>query len=142
MIVFIGLGLIGGSMLKALRGFEGLRAVCVDRDAATRAAILADGMADEVYADVQDAPLEQAKLVVLCLHPALCVQFVREQGARLRPGAVLTDVCGVKRELFEAARTYLAPGVTFVGGHPMAGKEKADIRTRRLRCFAARIISS
>ena len=123
MIVFIGLGLIGGSLAKALRGFEGMEAVCVDRDEATREALLAEGVASQVYADAKDAPLEDADLIVLCLHPAGCVRFLEEHGARVKPGAVVTDVCGVKRPVFAAARAHLAQGAEFVGGHPMAGKE-------------------
>ena len=123
MIAFIGLGLIGGSMAKALRGFEGMEAVCVDRDAATRAALLADGVASRVFADAKDAPLEAADMVVVCLHPGGCVRFLEEHGARVKPGAVVTDVCGVKRPIFEAAKAHLSPEAVFVGGHPMAGKE-------------------
>lgn len=123
MIAFIGLGLIGGSMAKALRGFDGMETVCVDRDEKTRVALLSEGVASAVYADAKDAPIERASLIVLCLHPEGCVRFLKEHGARVRPGTVVTDVCGVKRPVFAAAREGLAPGAHFVGGHPMAGKE-------------------
>ena len=123
MILFVGLGLIGGSMAKALRGFEGMRALCVDRDPDTRAAALCEGVVEAAYADAAQAPVERADVIVLCLHPQGCVDFLRAHGARVKPGALVTDVCGVKRPVFEAARAYLTPGAHFVGGHPMAGKE-------------------
>ena len=66
-------------------------------------------------------------MIVVCLHPAGCVRFLEEHGARVKPGAVVTDVCGVKRPVFEAAKAHLSPEAVFVGGHPMAGKEVSGV---------------
>lgn len=119
----IGLGLIGGSIAMALSGFEHAQIFGVDRDADTRAMAVSRGTVCAAYADAACAPIEEADVLIVCLHPQASVAFVKEHGARLRPGAVLTDVCGVKKQLVEATEAYLPQGVAFIGGHPMAGRE-------------------
>lgn len=121
---FIGLGLIGGSMAMALAGFEDAQVFCVDKDAQTRKQALERGVVYAAFEDAKDAPLEQADVIVLCLHPEASVAFVRDNGARMKQGSVLTDVCGIKGELCRAVDAHLACGAAFIGGHPMAGKER------------------
>lgn len=45
-------------------------------------------------------------------------------GGRIKPGALLTDVCGVKRPLFEAVGQVENRQFIYLGGHPMAGRER------------------
>ena len=120
---FIGLGLIGGSLAMGLSGFEDAQIFGVDRDADTRAQAMARATVCAAYEDAAQAPLEEADVVFVCLHPEACVDFLRAHGARLKPGAVLTDVCGVKKPIVEAAEAYLPPEAAYIGGHPMAGRE-------------------
>lgn len=119
----IGLGLIGGSLAMALGNFEGARIFGVDRSAQTRAQAMARATVYAAYEDAGDAPLEDADVIILCLHPEASVAFVKAHAARLKPGAVLTDVCGVKKTLVETIDAYLPEGRAFIGGHPMAGRE-------------------
>lgn len=119
----IGLGLIGGSLAMALGNFENAQIFGVDRSAETRAQAMARGTVYAAWADAKEAPLEEADVVFVCLHPEASVAFVREHAVRLKRGAVLTDVCGVKKPLVEAVEAYLPEGVAFIGGHPMAGRE-------------------
>lgn len=126
-ICIIGLGLIGGSVAMALRAAPGAEPEtlwAVDRDPATRADALDAGVVDRAFAGADEAPIEEAGLVLLCLHPHACLEMLRRIAPRLRPGAVVSDVCGVKRPIADCAREVLPPGVAFVGGHPMAGKEQ------------------
>lgn len=69
------------------------------------------------------------------------MQFLKEHGARVRPGAVVTDVCGVKRPVFAAVKEGLSPGAHFVGGHPMAGKECGGYENASASLFCGRITS-
>ena len=52
--------------------------------------------------------------------------FLKEHKDRFKPGALVTDVCGVKTAVMEAAAC-LPDGVDFIGCHPMAGKEVSGI---------------
>lgn len=121
-IAVIGLGLIGGSMAYALRGFQNAEIIGCDIDAATREAAYKSRAVDAVYADAAQA-ISGADLVILCIYPDAIPKLVTEAAAAFKPGAVLTDVSGVKTRVAERIAACLPEGVDYVGGHPMAGKE-------------------
>ena len=123
-IMFIGLGLIGGSMALALSGYPDAELYAVDRDEWTRFEALNRGAVRAAWKDADEAPLENMDVTVLCLHPDAAAAFVREQSCRLKPGSLLTDVCGVKRPLHEAVSALENRRFTYLGGHPMAGRER------------------
>ena len=123
-IMFIGLGLIGGSMALALHGYPDAELYAVDRDEWTRFEALGRGVVRAAWKDAQEAPLESMDVTVLCLHPDAAAAFVRDQAHRIKPGSLLTDVCGVKRPLHEAVRALPNRSFIYLGGHPMAGRER------------------
>ena len=124
-IAIIGLGLIGGSMAMALRGFEDFEIVGVDTDPATLDFAAAHGVADRLTSDGA-AAIAEADVVYLCLHPRGIVDFLSAHRGDFRPGSLVTDVCGIKTAVVDAAAV-LPPEVDFIGGHPMAGKETSRI---------------
>ena len=123
-MMFVGLGLIGGSMALALCDNPELELYAVDCDDVTRFEALSRGAVRACWKDAADAPIEEMEVVVLCLHPQAAADFVREQAHRIAPGALLTDVCGVKRPLHEAVLAVKDRSFTYLGGHPMAGRER------------------
>ena len=124
-IAIVGLGLIGGSLSMALRGFEDYEIVGVDRNEATLDFARAHTAADQVTEDA-GAAIRTADVVVLCLHPRGIVDFLSAHRDHFKAGALVTDVCGIKTAILEAARV-LPPEVDFIGCHPMAGKETSGI---------------
>ena len=124
-IAIVGLGLIGGSLSMALRGFEDYEIVGVDRDGATLDFARAHTAADQVTEDA-GAAIRTADVVFLCLHPRGIVDFLSAHRDHFKAGALVTDVCGIKTAILEAARV-LPPEVDFIGCHPMAGKETSGI---------------
>ena len=74
-IAIIGLGLIGGSMAMALKGFEDYEIVGVDRDPATLEFARTHGVADYLSTDAGQA-VSTADVVYLCLHPRGIVDFL------------------------------------------------------------------
>ncbi len=123
-MMFIGLGLIGGSMALALNGYPDLERYAVERDEWTRFEALGRGAVRAAWENAQDAPLGDMDIVLVCLHPTAAAQFVREHAARLCPGALLTDVCGVKKPIHDAVAAIANRSFTYLGGHPMAGRER------------------
>ncbi len=123
-MMFVGLGLIGGSMAMALNGYPDLERYAVERDEWTRFEALGRGAVRAAWENAQDAPLEDMDIVMVCLHPTAAGEFVREHAARLRPGALLTDVCGVKKPIHDAVAAIVNRPFTYLGGHPMAGRER------------------
>ncbi len=121
-ISIIGLGLIGGSMARRLRGFHDCVIAAYNRTRESLDLALADGAIDEAYNTPGEA-MENADLIIMCLYPQLNIDFVRDNADRLKPGAIITDVTGVKGFITREMKKALPDNVEFIGGHPMAGRE-------------------
>ena len=132
-ILVVGLGLIGGSLAMALQGFEDFEVVGAVRSQATHDKAAAMGAADRL-ASGPGPELPGADVVVLCQDPAGITGFLKEHKDRFKPGALVTDVCGVKTAVMEAAAC-LPDGVDFIGCHPMAGKEVSGIANAEAGLF-------
>jgi prephenate dehydrogenase len=118
-VAVLGLGQIGGSLLHAIRQ-AGLEVVGYDTDTSTAAAVSASGFP---VAPTDHAAVHGADLVVLAMPLPEVTEALRSLAPHLGPNAVVTDVGTLKRPVLEAVRTFLS-GVTFVGGHPLAGVEE------------------
>ncbi|MFL5680107.1 MAG: prephenate dehydrogenase [Chloroflexota bacterium] len=123
-VAFLGLGLIGGSIARALRererGTWSVTAWTPNGDGPRAAA--ADGTIDVAASDPA-AALRDADLVVLAAPPLDVITLLDRLGemrSQLAPGAVITDVASTKRRIVARADEL---GLAFVGGHPMAGRE-------------------
>jgi prephenate dehydrogenase len=124
-IAIWGVGLIGGSLGMGWRAVAPrLRILGVDRPAVLDRAV-ARGAID--LPATPDQAIEVAQLHVLAAPVGVILQLADEIGARLPPGAVVTDVGSTKARIVERWNQRLAPGASFVGGHPMFGREIAGI---------------
>lgn len=120
-VAIVGLGLIGGSLALALkRGRYDLRIIGVDPDATTRELALEERAVDHAVI-LEDAALANCDAVVLCTPAQPLLEILPEVVSRMRPGALLTDVCGAKERI--CAEAAAQDRVVFIGGHPMAGTE-------------------
>lgn len=123
----IGTGLIGGSVGLALKKRRpDVTVVAFDRDPASSARAKARGAADEIVDDPSSAVLG-ADIVILATPVRSIAGIVSEVAPSLSPGAVLTDVGSTKARLVAEVETSLPEGVTFIGGHPMAGAAEDGI---------------
>jgi prephenate dehydrogenase len=135
-VAVIGLGLIGGSALRALAD-RGHRVTGFDADPATRAtartaaARVPDGHRWQVAGTVR-AAIAHAELVVLAV-PLPALPGVLDELADY--DGLVTDVTSVKGPVRELAATRLRLG-SFVGGHPMAGKETSGFAVSDPELFA------
>lgn len=122
------MGLIGGSVGLALKrtGYEG-RIVGVSRHETVEQAC-ALGVVDEGWGyDELGRALDGADLVFLCTPIQRILELLPEVSAHAWPGALITDVGSTKRSILARAEAVLRPDLHFVGGHPMAGSEKAGV---------------
>lgn len=132
-MLIVGLGLIGGSLALALKGFEDFEIVGVDVSQPTLRYAAEHGVGDRVTEDAA-AELPQADVVALALHPQGIVDFLARYRDAFKPGALVWDVCGVKTAILEAAQ--VLPGtVDFIGCHPMAGTEFSGIQHALVNMF-------
>lgn len=117
----IGLGLIGGSLCKAFKAYTDHRVFGGDTDGGVLTAALEYGAIDGI---LTDEALPRCTLLISALYPADTVAFVSQHLEQLAPGCVILDVCGVKGMVCEGIRKVIAGrALTFIGGHPMAGRE-------------------
>lgn len=124
-LAIIGLGLIGGSLAIALKGFEDYEVVGVDVSQPTLRYAAEHGVGDRVTEKAAEV-LPQADVVALALHPQGILDFLTEHRERFKPGALVWDVCGVKTAILEGAQG-LPDTVDFIGCHPMAGTEFSGV---------------
>ena len=119
----VGLGLIGGSLAKALHAYTDRTVLGYDADGA----VLTRALEEEVLSGVLTPErLAECDLVIVALYPAAAVEYVTCHRDQFRKGGLVMDCCGVKGVVC----TPLEPvaregGFTFVGGHPMAGIERS-----------------
>lgn len=119
----VGLGLIGGSLAKALHAYTDRTVLGYDADGA----VLTRALEEEVLSGVLTPErLAECDLVIVALYPAAAVEYVTCHWDQFRKGGLVMDCCGVKGVVC----TPLEPvaregGFTFVGGHPMAGIERS-----------------
>ena len=100
-----GMGLIGGSFEKAFRqaGHEVVN-----------------------LKDASSAEIGRCGLVIVCLPPLMVAPWIREHAGDFADGALITDAAGVKGAVCpEVERIAASAKWTYVGGHPMAGKERS-----------------
>lgn len=119
----VGLGLIGGSMAKAIRQYTDCTLLGYDADGAVLSRALDEGV---VSAALTADRLPDCELVIIALYPQATVAYVTEHRDQFRRGGIVMDCGGVKgvvcAPLEEAVRD---AGFTFIGGHPMAGIERS-----------------
>jgi len=117
----IGVGLIGGSLALALRRARPtLRILGIDVDARALEQATDKGAIDS-SAPPERAPVAECDMVVLAQPAQTLLDSIVPVAQRMRPGAVLTDVCGSKEAI--CARAAGQERVVFIGAHPMAGTE-------------------
>ncbi len=127
-IAIIGLGLIGGSMGLALKkaNVAELEVVGFARRAEVASRALSIGAVDRTDEELP-AAVKDADLVIIAT-PAMAIREILAQiGEHLPQGGIVTDTASTKAQVMGWAQELLPPSVTFIGGHPMAGKESFGI---------------
>jgi prephenate dehydrogenase len=134
-VCVVGCGLIGGSFALALRraGFTGPITAC----GGSRSPRLAveRGFVDAVEESFERGEVCEADLIYLASPIGGIIDFLRTRPKQIRPGAVVTDAGSAKAEICRVARESLPKGVTFIGGHPMAGGENTGVQYARADLF-------
>ena len=119
-ILVVGLGLIGGSMCKAMKKYTYHTIVGSDLNRDIEYAALRDVAIDEAFS----GSFEGIELVIIALFPEAAERFLRENAEKIGEGTLITDVCGIKGEFSKRMKKISEDhGLRYLGIHPMAGKE-------------------
>ena len=123
-IGFIGLGLIGGSIAKAIRQYyPDYEIVAFDKNKESLALATQESMID-VAATTIDNNFQNCNYIFLCAPVAYNTAYLKQLTEYLNDDCILTDVGSVKTNIHEEVQN-LGIGKYFIGGHPMAGSEKS-----------------
>ncbi len=126
-ILIVGLGLLGGSYAMALTE-AGYSVSAITRSTETIDYALQKGIIEKGTTKIDPAIIEEADIVVFGLYPATLLEWIKENQKYFKPGALLTDVTGVKSSIVPEIQEMLREDVEFIGCHPMAGKESSGVR--------------
>jgi prephenate dehydrogenase len=119
-ILVVGLGLIGGSICKALKKYTHHTVTGCDLNHDIEFAALRDVAVDDVFS----GELSGYDIAIIALFPEAAEKWLNENASKLDDNTLVTDVCGIKGE-FSMRMEKIAEmnGLRYVGIHPMAGKE-------------------
>jgi prephenate dehydrogenase len=132
-ISIFGLGLIGGSLAKALKNSDKKFEISgYDRDT-----VLEQALKQKIIDNKINSPEESldSDVIFLCLPTDISLKYFKQLSPLLKEGTIISDVCGVKGIFEDEWKKIMAnipplggksPGY-YIGGHPMTGKEKGGI---------------
>lgn len=119
LIAVVGLGLIGGSLAKAIKyntpnevlGFD------IDYNVLLKAKLLG-----AIDGELTDENISECDMVITGLYPETTKKYIEQNADKFKKGSIVLDTCGVKEyvceDMWALAKKH---GFTFVGAHPMAG---------------------
>ncbi|MBO4266811.1 MAG: prephenate dehydrogenase [Lachnospiraceae bacterium] len=124
-IGLIGLGLIGGSMAKAIRSKTDCSIYGMDADEKVMETAVSEGV---ITAGLEEH-FDKIDMLLVALYPTDVVDIILDVAPRLKKGCIVIDCTGVKKVICTKLSRQLSDmGLFFIGGHPMAGKEVAGYK--------------
>ena len=133
-ILIVGLGLLGGSYAEALSS-GGYEVGAIDCNADSIAFALEKGWISSGRADTDGEYIVKFDLIVFALYPHIFIDWIKQNQRFIRPGALLTDVTGVKCSVVYEVQKLLRSDLEFIGAHPMAGREVSGVRNAKKEIF-------
>ena len=125
-IGIIGLGLIGGSLAMSIRRHTEHTVFGCDID---RQVMLRAKAVEAIHDELTEALLPGCDIVLVCLFPELCARYIIDHADAFGPNALVIDCAGVKRHVSgQVAPVAARHSWTYIGGHPMAGRESTTRR--------------
>ena len=120
-IAVIGLGLIGGSICKAIKKNTNHLVYGFDIDTQVLESAIKSKAIDKILDDVD---LPNVDVTFVCLYPLETIDYVKNNLNNFKEDSIVADVCGVKKYIVdEIEELLLSNGINFIPTHPMAGRE-------------------
>jgi prephenate dehydrogenase len=125
-IGIIGLGLIGGSLGRAIVSKTNDKVYAFDVD---RKAMLSGKLLSAYHYELNDKNVGELDLVFFTLYPDTLEKCLDEYCAKLKDGCIVADCCGNKRRVAKQMKELSAkyPKLEFISTHPMAGREFSGV---------------
>lgn len=133
-VSIIGLGLIGGSLTKALKerlNITEIKAVDLSEHNINQA--LAEGYISKGYTEIND-DIYDADLIFICTPVKNAIEYIKKLSSKVSENCIITDVASTKSEIVNFINSMDKPP-RFIGGHPMAGTEKSGFASSLSHLF-------
>ena len=128
-----GLGLIGGSMAKAIKETKEHTVYGYDTDEST---LLAAELTDAIDGMLSEENLSECDVVIVSLYPEATVDYIIKNADKFKKDCIVFDCCGVKRAVCDRINPVAKEhGFIFIGGHPMAGTQFWGFGSSRASLF-------
>lgn len=119
----VGLGLIGGSMAKAVKKKTDHEVIGWDISETIRYSAI---LMEAVHGFMEEGNPKDCDIVLIALYPQMTVDYIKEHAKDFKKGAVVVDCAGIKRAVCRQVQSVAEEnGFSFVGAHPMAGVERS-----------------
>jgi prephenate dehydrogenase len=135
-VFIIGLGLIGGSIALSIKKAHS-KATVIGFDIQMEQVKLAKmlGVIDEI-ADSLEEGANGADLIIICAPVKETERIIEDlAGLALGENVIITDAGSTKEEIVKKADVLRQRGITFIGGHPMAGSHKSGVTAAKAFLF-------
>ena len=140
-IAVIGLGLIGGSIAKAVKEQTNHTVLGAD---IVQSVLLRAKLTEAIDEELTEESLPDCETVIIALYPEAAVRWLRENAGKIAKHALVVDCCGVKKYVCDRVKDLAEEhGFVFIGGHPMAGRERSgfDFSTSEMFKKASMILT-
>jgi len=132
-VAVAGLGLIGGSFAKAYKSC-GHTVYGLDCDSTMLGFARLSGAVD---VELSQENIKECDLIIIALYPGDAIKFLEKNAPLISPEAMVIDCCGTKRDVCaECFAIASKRSFTFVGGHPMAGKQYSGFKHSSANMFS------
>ena len=125
-VTIVGLGLIGGSLGMAIKKKKLARVIGLTSDESKAALAVKIGAVDYASTNLRGL-MKDADVIFICYPIQHIISELRKIMPYVKKGAIITDVGSSKGMIVKEAEKISRKHIFFVGGHPMAGKEKTGL---------------
>lgn len=130
----VGLGLIGGSLCKALKLNTNHTVYGYDLDSNINSYALLDKAIDDTLTDDN---ISKCDYILISVYPKATIEYLKAKAHLIKAETVVVDCGGIKRsickECFEISKQH---NFTFIGGHPMAGLHQSGFKYSKADLFS------
>jgi cyclohexadieny/prephenate dehydrogenase len=124
-VAFIGMGLINSSLARDLKIKKFyLSSSAYSRRLSTINKIKKLKLVDFASSNIEKT-IKEADIIIVGIPVAAYQEVFKKICNNIKPGAIITDVGSVKKEVINSVKKYLPKNIDFVPGHPIAGTENS-----------------
>jgi len=122
-IGIIGLGLIGGSLAKALKNRIGVKTiVALNHNEDVLKQAYKEGVIDAYTTDVNEI-FSDCDIIFVCTPVSIIHEYIQKLTAYIKPDCIISDVGSTKYKIYERIKN-ISNKFCYIGGHPLTGSEK------------------